>query len=155
MSFDLDRFLAAQDGVYADVVAELRRGFKTGHWMWYVFPQLAGLGRSDVSRYYAITSLDEARGYLAHPLLGPRLRECAAIVAANRARNATEIFGALDGMKLHSCMTLFHRAAPDDAIFRDVLGRFFDGKGDEKTDVLLALEATAPSTGVTPLDHPR
>ena len=134
--FDLERFVAAQGG-YDGVVRELRGGRKTGHWIWFIFPQLAGLGRSDVARSYAIGSLDEARAYLAHPVLGPRLRECAGLVLAIRERTIREAFGELDAMKLRSSMTLFHRAATDDPVFRAVLDRSFDGIADERTDLLL------------------
>jgi uncharacterized protein (DUF1810 family) len=137
MAFDLDRFVVAQEGVYEGVLGELRRGRKTSHWMWYVFPQLAGLGRSWTSQHYAIASLDEARAYLAHPVLGPRLRACAVLVAAAPARSAEEIFGGVDTLKLRSSMTLFHRAAPADAVFRQVLDRFYDGVADPRTDALL------------------
>ena len=134
MTHDLERFVAAQDRVYPGVVAELRAGRKTGHWMWFVFPQVAGLGQSEMSRLYAIASLDEARAYLDHPVLGPRLRECAALVLATQGRSAEDIFGGIDAIKLRSSMTLFHRAAPDEAVFREVLDRFFDGVADPATD---------------------
>ncbi|HYH92683.1 MAG TPA: DUF1810 domain-containing protein [Candidatus Saccharimonadales bacterium] len=134
---DLERFVAAQLAVYASVLAELRRGRKTTHWMWFIFPQLAGLGRSALARQYAIRSLDEAREYLAHPILGPRLRECAAIVGNLPNATAEGVFGGIDAMKLRSSMTLFHRAAPDDPVFGLVLGRFFGGNADEATDALL------------------
>ena len=138
MAFDLDRFVVAQEGVYAGVIDELRRGRKTSHWMWYVFPQLAGLGRSWTSGQYAIASLDEARAYLAHPVLGPRLRECADLVlAAPRGATAASIFGGIDAVKLRSSMTLFHRAAPDDPVFRQVLDRYYGGITDPRTDTLL------------------
>jgi uncharacterized protein (DUF1810 family) len=135
--FDLDRFVVAQGGVYPGVVAELRAGRKTGHWMWFVFPQVAGLGMSETSRFYAIASLDEARAYLAHPVLGPRLRECAGIVAATEGRSAEAIFGGIDAVKLRSSMTLFRRAAPDEPAFAAVLDRFFGGAADPRTDELL------------------
>ena len=138
MAHDLERFVSAQEDLYAEVVAELRRGRKTGHWIWFVFPQVAGLGRSETSRYYAIASLDEARAYLAHPLLGPRLRECAGLLLAVNMRRADEILGSVDAMKVRSSMTLFERAAPDDPVFRAVLDRYFDGLFDEATDALLA-----------------
>lgn len=105
--------------------------------MWFVFPQLAGLGRSETSRYYAIGSLDEARAYLAHPVLGARLRECARLVADARADSAEEMFGPIDARKLRSSVTLFQRAAPDERVFIDVLERFFDGTPDRATDELL------------------
>jgi uncharacterized protein (DUF1810 family) len=105
--------------------------------MWFVFPQIAGLGYSEMSRRYAIESLSEAREYLAHPVLGPRLRECAEIVLATRGRTAVEIFGDIDARKLRSCMTLFHRAAPDEPLFREVLDRYFGGVPDPATNALL------------------
>jgi uncharacterized protein (DUF1810 family) len=136
-SFDLDRFVAAQQGLYESVLDELRRGRKVGHWIWFIFPQVAGLGRSAMSELYAISSLDEARAYLAHPVLGPRLRECAAIVLATTGRTALEIFGSTDAVKLRSSMTLFHRAAPDEPVFAHVLERFYDGTPDDATDARL------------------
>jgi len=134
---DLDRFLAAQQGAYAGALEELRQGRKTGHWIWFVFPQLAGLGRSEMSRYYAIASLDEARAYLVHPVLGARLRECATAVLATNGRTAVEIFGSVDAVKVRSCMTLFRRAAPDDPVFATILDRFYERRPDETTDALL------------------
>ena len=138
--FDLERFVTAQnDGdTYRHAVEELRRGRKTSHWMWFVFPQLAGLGHSPISQHYAIDSLAEAAAYLAHPVLGPRLVECAGIVAAIRGRTAQEIFGIIDAQKLRSSMTLFTRAAPEEATFTEVLAQFFDSKTDPATDSLLA-----------------
>ena len=138
MADDLDRFLTAQQGVYAGVLDELRRGRKSGHWIWFIFPQVAGLGRSDVSRYYSVTDLDEARAYLDHVVLGARLRECTAIVLSTAERSAVDIFGSLDAMKFRSSMTLFHRASPDEPLFSDVLLRFFDGVADAATDARLA-----------------
>ena len=138
VTFDLERFVTAQEGVYPGVVEELRLGRKVGHWIWFIFPQIAGLGHSSMSQMYAISSLDEARAYLAHPVLGPRLRECAAIVLATGSRSALEIFGSIDAMKLRSSMTLFHRAAPDEPLFLKVLERFYGGVTDAATDALLA-----------------
>lgn len=138
MPDDLGRFLIAQQGVYPGALAELRRGRKTGHWIWFVLPQVAGLGRSEMSRYYGIVSLDEARGYLAHPVLGPRLRECAEALLGITGRSADEILGSMDAVKLRSCMTLFHRAAPTEPVFIQVLERYFDGIADEATDARLA-----------------
>lgn len=134
--YDLQRFVAAQDagGTYPRAVAELRAGRKSGHWMWFVFPQIAGLGSSPTSRRYAITSLDEARAYLAHPVLGPRLTECAAIVAATQDRTAEQIFGGIDAQKLRSCITLFSRAAPDEPVFGQVLDQYFGGIPDAATE---------------------
>ena len=138
-AYRLERFLRAQDEgrTYERASAELHAGRKRGHWMWFVFPQLAGLGRSAAAQEYAITSLAEARAYLTHPVLGPRLRDCAATVAATKARTAEEIFGEIDAIKLRSSMTLFARADPDEPVFRDVLDRFFAGREDDATLDLL------------------
>ena len=114
----------------------MRDGRKLTHWIWWVFPQLAGLGRSETSRYYSISSLDEARAYLVHPILGPRLREVTAAVLDHVGRSAPDIMGA-DDVKLRSCMTLFCRAAPDEVLFRNVIATFFGGVGDELTVRLL------------------
>ena len=137
---DLERFVDAQDarGTYASAVAELRAGRKTSHWMWFVFPQIAGLGLSETSRRYAISSLEEARAYLAHPILGARLRECARILTEVEGMTAEDVFGPVDAMKLRSSMTLFARAAPEDPLFRDVLDRYFGGVADDATDALLS-----------------
>jgi uncharacterized protein (DUF1810 family) len=134
--YDLERFVAAQDagGTYSRAVAELRAGRKVSHWMWFVFPQIAGLGRSPTAQAFAISSLDEARAYLAHPVLGPRLIECAAIVAQTPGRTAEQIF---DALKLRSSVTLFLRAAPDEPAFGQVLAQYFDGQPDPATDRLL------------------
>ena len=130
---DLERFISAQDEhrTYRQAVAELRAGRKTGHWMWFVFPQIAGLGRSAMAHAYAIADLDEARTYLAHPVLGPRLVECAEIVAGHREKTAEQIFGGIDAMKLRSSMTLFAAADPDQPAFADVLEQFFAGPDPE------------------------
>jgi uncharacterized protein (DUF1810 family) len=134
--YDLQRFVAAQDagGTYTRAVAELRAGRKSSHWMWFVFPQIAGLGYSPTSRRYAITSLAEARAYLAHPVLGPRLTECAAIVAGLHGRTAEQIFGEVDAQKLCSCVTLFRQAAPGEAMFGEVLEQYFGGVPDAATE---------------------
>lgn len=137
MRDDLDRFVNAQQPLYRGVVEELRRGRKTSHWMWFVFPQVLGLGNSATAQRFAIASLDEARAYLAHPVLGARLRECAALVSATRAPTAESIFGSLDAKKLHSSMTLFHRAAPNERVFAQVLDDYFDGIPDGTTDLRL------------------
>ncbi len=134
MTGDFERFVMEQDRDYETVLAELRRGRKTSHWIWFIFPQIAGLGRSAMSQHFAIASLDEARAYLAHPVLGARLRECVGILLAIEVRSADEIFGPLDAMKVRSSMTLFHRAAPDEPEFRLVLERFYDGIADSATD---------------------
>jgi uncharacterized protein (DUF1810 family) len=139
VSIDLERFVAAQRTVYPSVLEELRRGRKSGHWIWFIFPQIAGLGRSATSQAFAIRSLEEARAYLAHPTLGARLRECASIVAALEEVDAVEIFGPLDAMKVRSSMTLFMRAAPDEPVFALVLDRFYDGLADDATDATDAL----------------
>ena len=130
---DLERFVRAQDdrGTYARAVAELRAGRKTSHWMWFVFPQIAGLGRSATAQAYAITDLAEARAYLAHPVLGPRLRECARLVVGHVGRTAEQIFGGVDAMKLRSSMTLFAAADPDERAYAAVLEHFFDGPDPE------------------------
>jgi uncharacterized protein (DUF1810 family) len=134
--YDLQRFVTAQDGggTYDHALAELRRGRKTSHWMWFVFPQVAGLGRSPMAQRYAIASLEEARAYLRHPVLGARLRESAAAVAASGAPSAEEIFGGIDAVKLRSSMTLFARATPDEPVFQEVLDRYFGGEPDPETD---------------------
>jgi uncharacterized protein (DUF1810 family) len=136
-SFDLGRFVDAQDRVYDTVVAELRDGAKRTHWIWFIFPQLRGLGRSGTAQHYGIGSLDEARAYLAHPVLGPRLRECTRLVAAIDGRTVEEIFGWPDNMKVRSSMTLFARATDDNADFRGVLDKFYDGEEDPATLELL------------------
>ena len=136
----LERFVQAQDrgGAYERALAELRAGRKTSHWMWFVFPQIAGLGRSPMAREFAISSLAEARAYLAHPVLGARLVECAEILTTLTGRTAQDIFGSIDAMKLRSSMTLFVRAAPDDPVFTQVLGQYFEGGFDDLTDRLLS-----------------
>jgi uncharacterized protein (DUF1810 family) len=138
--FDLERFVAAQDqgGTYEAAVAELRAGRKRSHWMWFVFPQIAGLGHSPISRRYAISSVDEAKAYLAHPVLGPRLTECARILAGLPAgRSAEQVFGGIDAMKLRSSMTLFARADPANPVFQQVLDAYFAGGADRATERLL------------------
>jgi uncharacterized protein (DUF1810 family) len=135
--FGLQRFVEAQDRgeTYEHALAELRAGRKRTHWMWFVFPQLAGLGRSATAQAYAIGSLEEARTYLAHPVLGARLRECVrALLAAAPEATAREILGEVDAMKLRSSMTLFTRAAPEDPLFRQAVERFFGGAADPATD---------------------
>ena len=137
MSYDLGRFLLEQEVVFDHVLDELRRGRKETHWIWFIFPQIAGLGFSGMSERFAIGSLDEARAYLADPILGARLRECAELVLATSGRTAEEILGRTDAMKLRSCMTLFHRAAPAEPIFTQVLDRYYGGVADEATDARL------------------
>jgi uncharacterized protein (DUF1810 family) len=128
--FNLRRFVAAQDGVYDHVLAELRAGRKRSHWMWFVFPQREGLGASATAQFYAISSLDEARAFLAHPVLGPRLRECAEIVNRLEGRSLLEIFGEVDRMKFRSCMTLFEQAEPDEPVFARALEKYCGGARD-------------------------
>jgi uncharacterized protein (DUF1810 family) len=131
--FGLQRFVDAQDRVYDDVRAELRSGHKQTHWMWFIFPQIAGLGHSAMARRYAISSLNEAKAYLDHAILGSRLRECTRLVTLVEGRSAREILGQPDDMKFHSCLTLFAHAAPEDQVFRDALRRYFDGEEDPLT----------------------
>ena len=135
--FGLDRFVAAQAGVYARALAELEAGRKQSHWMWFVFPQIAGLGRSPTARYYAIASAAEARAYLAHPLLGARLLDCAQAILAHRGRSAEAILGSIDAIKLRSSMTLFEAVAGDPAPFTRVLDALFDAERDPATLNLL------------------
>lgn len=129
----LDRFVDAQAGVWAQVLAELKAGRKTSHWMWFVFPQIAGLGRSETARFYAIADVAEARAYLAHPLLGARLREAAEALLAHRGRSAEAMLGGIDAIKLRSSMTLFEAVAPDEPVFAAVLDAFFSGQRDPET----------------------
>jgi uncharacterized protein (DUF1810 family) len=131
--FDLERFVVAQGPVLDRVAAELKQGRKTSHWMWFVFPQIAGLGFSAMSQRYAISSLDEARAYLAHPVLGSRLRQCVAVLLDVNGSSAHEIFGSPDDIKLHSSLTLFAQAAKDEPLFAEALARFFEGRPDRST----------------------
>jgi uncharacterized protein (DUF1810 family) len=131
--FRLERFVQAQERVYQRVLEELGAGCKRSHWMWYVFPQIAGLGSSQTSQHYAISGADEARAYLEHPVLGARLRECAQKVLDVQGRSALEIFGYPDDLKLRSCMTLFAAVSPPDSVFERVLASYFEGRGDEST----------------------
>ncbi|HLK24945.1 MAG TPA: DUF1810 domain-containing protein [Caulobacteraceae bacterium] len=136
--FDLARFVAAQDGAYERAVQEIREGLKTSHWMWFIFPQLAGLGGSPMAMRYAIGSLEEARAYLAHPVLGPRLVACVETLNGLSGRSAEAIFGFPDVLKLRSCLTLFAEAASDAAPFRAALERYYAGERDDRTLALLA-----------------
>lgn len=129
----LDRFLTAQHPVYAEVLAELASGRKRTHWMWFIFPQLAGLGMSETSRRYAIRDLGEARAYLAHPVLGTRLRRCAGVLLEHPDRSAHEIFGSPDDLKLRSCATLFALVSPAGSAFHQLLDRYFGGNEDSRT----------------------
>jgi uncharacterized protein (DUF1810 family) len=138
-AFDLDRFVSAQDrgGTYGHALAELREGHKRSHWMWFVFPQIQGLGNSPTAQRYAISSLAEAVAYLSHPVLGPRLCDCAGALLATGATAAVAVLGAIDAQKLRSSMTLFARADPDEPAFQQVLDRFFAGDPDAATDARL------------------
>jgi len=135
---NLHRFLDAQEGVYDTVLQELRAGRKSSHWIWFIFPQVAGLGHSGMAQQFAIASLDEAKAYLQHPVLGPRLRACTQLVLDVNGRSAEEIFGYPDHLKFRSCMTLFLTAATDNSIFNDALLKYCDGKPDQLTLDLLA-----------------
>lgn len=142
--FELSRFVDAQEGIYERALAEIRRGRKESHWMWYVFPQFRGLGRSAMAERYAIRSPHEARAYLAHPVLGPRLLQCAAAVLDVTARSAHDIFGSPDDLKLRSCATLFAAVSPADSVFAQVLDTYFGGVRDEATVRLMhASESTS------------
>lgn len=136
----LDRFVDAQAPIYDQALAELRAGQKQSHWMWYVFPQIASLGQSATSRAYAIQSLEEARAYLAHPVLGVRYRECCQAVMNTRSKSARDIFGSPDDLKFCSSLTLFAEAAPDEVLFYNLLEKYYDGDADEATLELLAHE---------------
>ncbi|MGE0467932.1 MAG: DUF1810 domain-containing protein [Nitrospira sp.] len=137
-AYNLHRFLTAQEPVYDTVLAELRAGKKSSHWIWFIFPQIAGLGRSGMVQQFAIGSLDEAKTYQQHPTLGPRLRACTQLVLEVNGRSAEEIFGYPDNLKFQSCMTLFLTAAPDNTIFKDALLTYFDGQPDQQTlDILV------------------
>ena len=138
-TFDLDRFVQAQDPVLDQVRQELRDGRKCSHWMWFVFPQLRGLGRSPMARYYAIASRDEAEAYLDHPVLGPRLIECTTLVYRIDGRSIAQIFGSPDDLKFHSSMTLFSLMPPAPPIFRDVMLKYFRGVPDPLTADALAM----------------
>ncbi|MBX9723595.1 MAG: DUF1810 domain-containing protein [Candidatus Obscuribacterales bacterium] len=136
--YNLQRFLDAQEGIYDSVLAELRAGRKSSHWIWFIFPQIKGLGHSAMAQQFAIGSLEEAKSYLQHPVLGPRLRECTQLVLDVNGRSAEEIFGYPDHLKFRSCMTLFLTAATDNKIFQDALLKYFDGQPDQATLDLLA-----------------
>ena len=142
-AYNLHRFLDAQGRVYDTVLSELRAGRKSSHWIWFIFPQIAGLGHSGMAQQFAIASLAEARAYLQHPTLGPRLRECTQLVLNVNGRRVEEIFGYPDYLKFRSCMTLFLTAATDNTIFKDVLLKYFDGKPDTLTLNLLPQDTTS------------
>ena len=135
--FELQRFVDAQEPLRQRVKAEMRAGRKSSHWMWFFFPQLRGLGQSEMAHRYGIASLDEARAYLAHPVLGPRLREACQIIHEVRGRSAHQIFGNPDDVKFRSCLTLFGRAAPDEPVFAACLRKYFAGVEDQATLALM------------------
>jgi uncharacterized protein (DUF1810 family) len=137
----LERFLYAQEAIYDDVVAELHSGRKRSHWMWFIFPQIAGLGHSSTSRYYGIKSVEEARAYLHHPVLGKRLLECTQLLYALEGRSASEIFGYPDDVKLRSSMTLFAQVTEAGSIFEQVLEKYFDSESDEATRMIVNMLA--------------
>ena len=134
----LERFVGAQRGTYDQALAELRAGRKRSHWIWFVFPQVAGLGSSPMAERYAIGSLEEAQEYVAHPVLGPRLVQCAEAVLSHPDRSAREIMGPPDDLKLRSSMTLFAAAAPEQPVFQRVLDTFFEGEPDQRTEAFLS-----------------
>lgn len=136
--FNLQRFLDAQAPVWDEVRSELGQARKRSHWMWFVFPQLAGLGRSGTARFYGIGGADEARAYLEHPVLGARLQECCALLLKAKGVSAQEVFGEVDAMKLRSCLTLFEAVSPQTAVFQECIDRYFSGERDPLTQELLA-----------------
>lgn len=138
-AYDLERFVDAQNPVFDEVRAELQEGRKAGHWMWFVFPQIEGLGRSETARRFAISSREEGEAYLRHPILGPRLRECTRLVLLLEGRSAHQIFGSPDDRKFHSSMTLFACVTADNAVFDDSLRKYFAGELDGATIEKLGL----------------
>ncbi len=136
-AFDLERFVTAQEEVFSRALIELKEGYKRSHWMWFVFPQIAGLGHSPMARFYAIASAAEARAYLAHPLLGPRLAACTGAMLAHKGRSAETILGPVDALKFRSSLTLFEAAADDPTLFAEALDAFCDGERDERTLALV------------------
>ena len=140
-TFDLNRFLSAQAGVYPQVVSELRAGQKLSHWIWFIFPQMKGLGQSSHSHFYGIGSLDEAIAYTKHSVLGPRLEECTILVNLVQKKPIEQILGYPDDLKFRSSMTLFSRAAPENAVFKQALDKYFAGKPDQLTLELLGINS--------------
>jgi uncharacterized protein (DUF1810 family) len=136
---NLDRFLTAQQDTYASALQELRAGWKQGHWMWFIFPQIDGLGHSSTARFYAIKNLDEVTAYLAHPVLGSRLIECCEALLLHPGRSARDILGSPDDLKLRSCATLFAQVQPEDPVFRRILETFYPTGPDQRTIELLRL----------------
>jgi len=143
--YDLKRFLLAQEGDYDRALSEIRSGRKRSHWMWYIFPQIDGLGFSSTAKHYAIRSQAEAKAYIEHPVLGPRLVECTEAVISLEGRSATGIFGSPDDLKLRSCATLFASVSPPGSVFDRLLGKYYQGRRDAKTLQLLGTEPTSPS----------
>jgi len=143
--YDLKRFLLAQEADYERAVSEIRSGRKRSHWMWYIFPQIDGLGFSSTAKHYAIRSQAEAKAYIEHPVLGPRLVECTEAVISLEGRSATGIFGSPDDLKLRSCATLFASVSPPGSVFDRLLGKYYQGRRDAKTLQLLGTEPTSPS----------
>ncbi|QPD06033.1 MAG: hypothetical protein Nkreftii_003807 [Candidatus Nitrospira kreftii] len=141
-AYNLHRFLTAQEPVYDTVLDELRAGRKASHWIWFIFPQIAGLGHSGMAQQFAIGSLDEAKVYLQHPVLGPRLRACTQLVLEVNGRSAEEIFGYPDNLKFRSCMTLFMASTTDNTIFKGALLTYFDGQPDQQTLDILAQQSS-------------
>lgn len=139
--FNLNRFIEAQEGKYEQALAELQRARKSSHWMWFIFPQVRGLGSSPTSNFYAIRNPEEAKAYLDHPLLGRRLRTCCKVLLSHKEKSAAEIFGFPDDLKLRSSMTLFATVSEADSIFARVLGEYFNGKPDPRTLDLLKNES--------------
>ena len=139
--YDLERFVQAQESIYSQALSELKNGHKRSHWMWFIFPQIDGLGSSQTARRYAIKSVQEARAYLDHPVLGDRLVECADTVARINGRTVSQIFGFPDDIKLRSSMTLFEHISEPDSVFTEVLNKFFNGNRDERTLEILAAGA--------------
>jgi uncharacterized protein (DUF1810 family) len=152
--FDLGRFVRAQDGCYEQALAEISQGRKQSHWMWYIFPQLEGLGFSETSRRYSLKSLAEARAYLAHPLLGPRLRTCAEAALRVEGLSAHDIFGSPDEMKLKSCATLFELVAEEGSVFQRIVDNYFQGERDPRTLRLIAAAHEGRSARAGPPDSP-
>ncbi|MEO1775207.1 MAG: DUF1810 domain-containing protein [Pseudomonadota bacterium] len=138
---DLERFVKAQEFVFASALAELGNGRKQGHWVWYILPQLKGLGRSDTAAFYGLSGLEEARAYLAHPVLGPRLRDCVSALLKHSDKSPEAILGKTDTLKFRSCLTLFAAAAPEEPLFAEALSAFYGGGPDPQTRALLAAES--------------
>jgi uncharacterized protein (DUF1810 family) len=135
--YNLNRFLTAQENVYEKALTELKNGKKRSHWMWYVFPQIEGLGKSSPSRFYGIKTIEEAKEYLNHPILGERLLECTKTILSIKGRSASQIFGFPDDLKLKSSMTLFSLISDSESLFQQALDKFFQGNKDHKTEYLL------------------